>query len=209
MSIPENKVHISTFYISNPVIEIDEFPEVLPPGWTEEETSEREDSSSFHIYVDQFSMENGRFDFNNYRRSPIRVIPLDQIDYDHMEVREIDLLLENFDFDVLQHDYKGQIRNFAFRENSGFKVNSMKAEEASVNAQQMVLNNFKLITPFSTLGDTLIFNYNTYHDYKTFVNNVRMKAYINQSSVAIKDIITFDKIFIEQESISEITKRLS
>ena len=191
LSIPENKVHISTFYISNPVIEIDEFPEVLPPGWTEEETSEREDSSSFHIYVDQFSMENGRFDFNNYRRSPIRVIPLDQIDYDHMEVREIDLLLENFDFDVLQHDYKGQIRNFAFRENSGFKVNSMKAEEASVNAQQMVLNNFKLITPFSTLGDTLIFNYNTYYDYKTFVNNVRMKAYINQSSVAIKDIITF------------------
>ena len=58
LSIPENKVHISTFYISNPVIEIDEFPEVLPPGWTEEETSEREDSSSFHIYVDQFSMEH-------------------------------------------------------------------------------------------------------------------------------------------------------
>lgn len=191
LSLPENKVHISTFYISDPVIEIDEFPEVLPPEWTEEGTSEEEDSSSFHIYVDQFSMENGQFDFNNYRRSPTRVIPNDQIDYDHMQVREIDLLLENFDFDVLQHDYKGQIRNFAFRENSGFRVNSIKAEEASVNAKQMVLNNFRLITPFSTLGDTLVFNYDTYYDYKSFVNKVKMKGYINQSSIAIKDIITF------------------
>jgi hypothetical protein len=136
-------------------------------------------------------MENGSFDFNNYRRTPVRVIPLDQIDYDHMQVREIDLLVEDFDFDVIQHDYKGQILNFAFKENSGFRVNSVKAKEASVNGKQMVLNDFKLVTPFSTLGDTLIFNYDTYYDYTSFVNNVRMKGYINQSSVAIKDIITF------------------
>ncbi len=192
LSLPENRIDISTLYLADPIVEIDEFPEVLPPGEepVNEELSEQ-DTSEFRIFVDQFSLLNGQFDFNNYRRSPERMLPEDQIDYDHMQVRDIDVLIEQFDFDVIQHDYRGMVRNFSLRENSGFRVESLKAKEAAVNCQEMILNDFKLITPYSTLGDTLHFSYDSYYDYRSFVDDIVMDGKIRQSAVAVKDIITF------------------
>ena len=39
--------------------------------------------------------------------------------------------------------------------------------------------------------------------------NIPRVSILNQKGINVKDLITFDKIFIEQKSIVEITKRLS
>ena len=47
------------------------------------------------------------------------------------------------------------------------------------------------------------------NNFKLASSNIPRVSILNQKGINVKDIITFDKIFIEQESISEITKRLS
>ena len=46
-------------------------------------------------------------------------------------------------------------------------------------------------------------------NFKLASANIPKVSILNQRGINVKDLITFDKIFIEQKSISEITKRLS
>ncbi len=46
-------------------------------------------------------------------------------------------------------------------------------------------------------------------NFKLASSNLPKVSILNQKGVNVKDLITFDKIFIEQNSIEEITKRLS
>ena len=46
-------------------------------------------------------------------------------------------------------------------------------------------------------------------NFKLASSNLPKVAILNQKGINVKDLITFDKIFIEEKSINEITKRLS
>jgi ribosomal protein L4 len=46
-------------------------------------------------------------------------------------------------------------------------------------------------------------------NFKLASSNIPKISILNQKGINVKDLILYDKIFIEQKSISEITKRLS
>ena len=46
-------------------------------------------------------------------------------------------------------------------------------------------------------------------NFKLASSNIPKISILNQKGINVKDLITFDKIFIEQKSIEEITKRLA
>ncbi len=46
-------------------------------------------------------------------------------------------------------------------------------------------------------------------NFKLASSNIPRVSILNQKGINVKDLLTFDKIFIEQKSINEITKRLS
>ena len=46
-------------------------------------------------------------------------------------------------------------------------------------------------------------------NFKLASSNIPKISVLNQKGINVKDLITFDKIFIEQKSLNEITKRLS
>ena len=46
-------------------------------------------------------------------------------------------------------------------------------------------------------------------NFKLASSNIPKVSILNQKGINVKDILTFDKIFIEQKSINEITKRLT
>ena len=46
-------------------------------------------------------------------------------------------------------------------------------------------------------------------NFKLASSNIPKVSILNQKGINVKDLITYDKIFIEQKSINEITKRLS
>jgi large subunit ribosomal protein L4 len=47
------------------------------------------------------------------------------------------------------------------------------------------------------------------NNFKLASSNIPRISTINQKGINVKDLITFDKIFIDQKSINEITERLS
>ena len=47
------------------------------------------------------------------------------------------------------------------------------------------------------------------NNFKLASSNIPKVSILNQKGINVKDLISFDKIFIEQKSINEITKRLS
>ena len=47
------------------------------------------------------------------------------------------------------------------------------------------------------------------NNFKLASSNIPKISILNQKGINVKDLILFDKIFIEQKSIEEITKRLS
>ncbi len=46
-------------------------------------------------------------------------------------------------------------------------------------------------------------------NFKLASSNIPRISILNQKGINVKDLITYDKIFLEQKSINEITKRLS
>ena len=46
-------------------------------------------------------------------------------------------------------------------------------------------------------------------NFKMASSNIPKISTLSQKGINVKDVITFDKIFIEQKSIDELTKRLS
>ena len=46
-------------------------------------------------------------------------------------------------------------------------------------------------------------------NFKLASSNIPKVSILSQKGINVKDLITFDKIFIEKNSINEITKRLS
>tara|TARA_B100001287_G_scaffold262173_1_gene251856 strand:+ start:505 stop:1128 length:624 start_codon:yes stop_codon:yes gene_type:complete len=85
----------------------------------------------------------------------------------------------------------------------------------------IIIDSFK-INNFKTKelnGDLLKFDFNSAlfvhseqgidQNFKMASSNLPKVSIISQKGINVKDLITFDKIFIEQKSIDEITKRLS
>ncbi len=78
------------------------------------------------------------------------------------------------------------------------------------------INSFKTKDLFT---DLKVFDYKTAlfihseigldKNFKLASSNIPKISTLNQKGVNVKDLITFDKIFIEQKSIDELTKRLS
>ena len=79
-----------------------------------------------------------------------------------------------------------------------FEINSHKTKELFLD-----LNKFKY--------DTALFIYSEKGLNKNFrlaSSNIPKVSTLNQKGINVKDLITFDKIFIEQNSINELSKRL-
>lgn len=147
------------------------------------------DSSFFWFDVKKITLEDGRFSHHNYRRSPVKKTPPDQLDYRHMEVFDIDMDIDQFTYDL--ETFKGIVNRVGFRDSSGFILDTLSAREASVSTTRMELFDMRLKTPYSEIGDTLIFDYNEYWDYIDFPDKVRMEGRFHDALVAVEDIIVF------------------
>ena len=75
------------------------------------------------------------------------------------------------------------------------------AGENAGNIKSILLANVHATT---TVSVDLILNNN----FKLASSNIPKISILNQKGINVKDLITYDKIFIEQKSISEISKRL-
>ncbi|MEL6718254.1 MAG: hypothetical protein AAFP82_06030, partial [Bacteroidota bacterium] len=140
------------------------------------------------IKVDQFRFRNGKFKLDNFRKG-IRTKPADELDYNHMELYDIDAEVNRFSYE--NKEFKGRLEHLDFSELSGFEVYDLSAHEATVNPNKVHLAGLQLRTPHTLAGDTLTFQYEKYADFFDFNNQVDMRLVFQNSKVRVDDIIVF------------------
>lgn len=135
----------------------------------------------FVFAIQEFSLKNGRFKLDNFTHSPGVSTPPEVIDYSHLEVRDI-----AFDAsDVVGSSdlaFEGVLRHLAARERSGFELKHLEAGRVVVNDTLTGLYGMSLQTPYSVLGDTILFRYSAFQAYNDFNDRIRMNIKLKKGS---------------------------
>ncbi len=205
LDLPNDSIHVNSVVLKNPIVKVEEKAKFPSPPSPKVEIVVDKDSTGATVevpidsskivepiilVVNHFEMHNGTFDYDHLRRSPVRTRPADVLDFNHINVEQINIDIDSF---IYKEDvYKGQVNKIALKEKSGFVLNELSANDAMVTEERMELNGMKLITPYSNIGDTLVMKYSRgFTDFKNFNDRVNMTGKFNNAEVAIRDIIVF------------------
>ncbi len=112
------------------------------------------------------------------------------IDFKHLLVSDINLFAENGT--ILGDTILTTIRKMSAKERSGFELQNLTTE-ARVSVNEITLNKLHLITPYSEIKNYLSFHYNTFSDFKDFLNKVKMKVNFTGTFISLKDLGYFIK----------------
>ena len=184
---------VSSIEINNPIVQLELHPGKDSTVYVEETESEEPvliDSLAIpQLKLTSFQLNKGQFTFHNYRKSETKITPDSIIDYQHLFITDIDLELGALTTDF-EH-YETELVAMALKESSGFKLSNFTSKEVIVDNRAAKFHGAKLTTPYSTLGDTLIFKYRKFTDIDYFNERVLMDGRIKNSKVALRDIMSF------------------
>ncbi|MEL6924969.1 MAG: hypothetical protein AAFO94_13050, partial [Bacteroidota bacterium] len=200
LDIPDNLIDIREVHFINPLIQVEERlrdEEAMEQEWVALEAAranappEVVDStaSPFAIAIDKFRLDDGKFVLHNFRRSPVKTTPKEILDYQHLDVFDIQLDVDSFLY--TEGVYTGDVQKIAFEDISGFVLNELSAESATVSNRRVELEGVQLNTPYSTIGDELVFKYRQFSDFLDFNNKVLMDITLENSRLALKDLMVF------------------
>ncbi len=117
---------------------------------------EEESIPYFSINLEHANIKNATFSMHQHRQEPIRLKALDELDYRHMEVENIDLQLEHIFF--IDNSCTGQLKSLSCKENaSGFELKNLCIDSISVDRRKMALIDVEFQSDKSFVGDTLYF----------------------------------------------------
>jgi TamB, inner membrane protein subunit of TAM complex len=189
-SVPRGTLRVNRFDVANntldlPVVslqglavEVAEFtPKPLPPVArpvpTTDTTTVKQPRPPLRINIGRLGLGGGRFVLDRYQVSAQRAEPYEAMDFNHLRVESIDIEARNvyFDDNLL---FKGYLQHLSAREQSGFHLTHSEAREVLVCDTLAALYGMKIQTPTSSLGDTLVFRYDTYRDFNKFNRNVKL-----------------------------------
>ena len=173
------------------------------------------DTSFLTIAIGQIDFQQGKVTILNERFPHPSPLPEQVVDFKNLLVEDIDLEAEDFKFDV-NLNFEGKLNGLSFRESSGFVLEQMTVDAARVTPAGFELLDLNIKTPYSEIGDTLLFIYDTYLDFLDFTNQVRMDGRLDHAQVALRDIMAFapglnrNRFFVEnREEVLSMDGRLS
>jgi len=166
--------------------------------------------------IGRFILSGGQFVFNKTRAIPDDPSQPEIMDYDHLNVQNIDFQADSISFDD-NLSFTGQLKRLAAKDRCGFILEHGSAKSVVVNDTITALYGMQLKTPNTLLGDTLIFQYKGYRSYKDFVDGVKMDLrFAKGSKLRLGDIAYFsgplhrNKFFAtNRETIADISGRFS
>ncbi|MEM6965657.1 MAG: translocation/assembly module TamB domain-containing protein [Bacteroidota bacterium] len=143
----------------------------------------------FQLMVNHFDFGNGKFSLHNYRKAPVKTTPPEELDWDHLEVYNINIAIDSFEMSAL--NFKGKLEQLSAQDSSGFVLENLSAPKVKISSKRTELYGVNIVTPFSNVRDTIIFKYRAYPSFKDFENKVNMDLRLDKSYVAVKDVLTF------------------
>ena len=200
LNLREKLLFVKKIDLSKPYVTLFNFPKnpldsaVIDSKALQNKTKEialnpSEVSKKWFVNMADFTLFEGTFIHHNYRKSPAKTTRADQIDYDHLNV--FDINIEAADFTIQDWVFTGESKRLSLKEGSGFVLDNLSAKKASVSPRKIELYDMALVTPFSNLGDTLVMKFREYPDFRDYPNKVFMDGQFDEAYIAIRDIIAF------------------
>lgn len=164
--------------------------------------SEEVDSSTFTIKIKEINLNETHFSYYDWNKKVIEY----GIDYDHLDMRHVSGKIKGFRNrgDVTTMN----VESLALKERSGFRVDSLNTH-ILVSSRKIKLDKLLVQTPYSnviTKGVELSFE--GYENLSNFVEDVRMFANVEMSSVNMKDISYFVPSLKEYDFLIDLTTEL-
>jgi hypothetical protein len=183
LNIPESRLDIKSVTISNPFVDLTQYK------WIDEEGIDKP-RSPFLITVDRIDIGCGQFILNNSRRSNNKLTDDNTLDLDYLRAYDIDLGVNNFRYQ--DWTFAGALESLTAKDRSGFVVENFSADEIKITERRAELNGMRILTPDSNLGDTIIFKYRRFPDWREFPNKVLIDArFHNDAIIKVGDIMAF------------------
>lgn len=141
-------------------------------------------SKPWTLIFQKIAVNNFRFRYKNLLKKEVTK----GMNFDDIDVRNFSVVVNNMD--VYNHLFKADVRNLTLKEKSGFNIKNFTAN-ATVDSNQVLVENLLLRTPNSTIKDYLRMRFKTFDDMKDFENKVRMAASFKSSHISSKDLAYF------------------
>lgn len=191
-SLPDRTLHAESVILEGPYVRIDEYEYIeWAGGAPAPDTAAAEPALPFFATIGEFILKDGKFSLHNWRNDPDNAGPVNELNYQHMDVFDINIGINEFSFCSDSLDFSGQVKEFNLRDLSGFVLEDLTVEQGRVWNRGLELYDLQLKTPNSDIRDTLIFHYDTYEAFKSFPDEVEMQIHLNNAAVTLRDIMTF------------------
>ncbi|MBL7765682.1 MAG: translocation/assembly module TamB domain-containing protein [Chitinophagaceae bacterium] len=141
----------------------------------------------FSIAVKKLKVSNSAFAYNVNGA----ISQPGEFDEKNLKITGIQITLS--DTRVLADTIFSRIEQLTAKERSGLSVESLTAN-AKVSQVQSRLDNLKLLTANSSVGDHFEMNYRNFHDFKSYIEKVYMKAHLQRSNVSSRDVAYFANV---------------
>ena len=83
-------------------------------------------------------------------------------------------------------------------------IDTLEIDSHKTKSLNIKLKNFNFISALFVFGDDIVND-----NFKTASSNLPRVSILNHKGINVKDILSYDKIFIEEKSIKKISERLS
>jgi hypothetical protein len=152
--------------------------------------SASEDNSSLHFQAESFEIIDGSYVLDNLRKAPIAEADISAVDFARLGTENVDLELIDASFE--NYELKAALKHLSLEEKSGFILDRLSVEDLKITPTELQLYDLRLVTAQSSLSDSLLFRFrNGWDSWSDFNNEVRMDIKVQESEVAIRDILYF------------------
>ncbi|MTB49958.1 translocation/assembly module TamB domain-containing protein [Lewinella sp. W8] len=152
--------------------------------------SQAEDTASLRFQAESFEIIDGSYILDNFRKDPIAAADITAVDFARLGTENVDLELIDASFE--DYELRAALKHLSLEEKSGFVLDRLSVEDLKITPTELQLYDLKLVTAESSLSDSLHFRFrNGWDSWSDFNDEVRMDIKVQESEVAVRDILYF------------------
>lgn len=148
------------------------------------QASQSETTQPMGLLLGQLVLDNVKIAYDNTAAKPTR----QGIDFNHLNFSELNAEVRNFKME--NGTLEGKVNSAEIREKSGLNIQKFHTDFV-YQEKQAYLKRLHLQTPYTTLRDELVLNYNTIEQLSSNPGAVKISANIHQSKIGFRDILLF------------------
>jgi TamB, inner membrane protein subunit of TAM complex len=145
----------------------------------------------FHFRLGELSLEHNHFWYNNKKKSPKADPTRETVDFDHLDLDRLNLYIRDI-VGNSDEGLRGVLKEISAREYSGFELSMLSADTLRVTGNSFSLDNMRLRTPNTDLGNQFRMDFDGLDALKNFTDEVKMSLTIAPNKhIGLRDIQYF------------------